>query len=444
MGSVSGVAVSERVEQVDRRKRESTSHLIRVRRSWPGVTCCAVYTVLAFARYGFDSVGSSRIAGLKWNDSVEQIWWLGWAAHTLPNIQHLFLAQGQDYPYGQNFGVNGSMLALGVLFAPITKIFGPVVAFNILLRLALAASAASMCFVLRRWTIWWPAAFVGGLLYGFSAYTSTFGSDLFLIFVPLPPLILMVLHEIFVRQRWRAGSAGIVLGLLCVLQFFIWVEVLAGTVVIGFLCVAIVLVFTRDKLAAAVALCDEEQLRIAQVSLRFFSAIHCGLLLPALEAFVDRHDRRHRWGVSTPTCCRHSWPRLISGLFRLCSQGVTTLTISVCLWSSCSPSSPSSFTVERRLSFPAPWRSWPLSLSPGILPHDQRTRIVRFSLPFALFAHLPALSGFEARRFALFTDLFVAAMFAIGMDELWKRARECRLIRPPIRWRNTLTVRARL
>ncbi len=249
-GQSSGVAVSERVEQVDRRKRASTSHLIRVRRSWPGVTCCALYTVLAFARYGFDSVGSSRIAGLKWNDSVEQIWWLGWAAHALPNVQHLFLAQGQDYPYGQNFGVNGSMLALGVLFAPITKIFGPVVAYNILLRLALAASAASMCFVLRRWTIWWPAAFVGGLLYGFSAYTSTFGSDLFLIFVPLPPLILMVLHEIFVRQRWRVGSAGIALGLLCVLQFFIWSEVLAGTVVIGFLCVAIVLVFTRDKLAA--------------------------------------------------------------------------------------------------------------------------------------------------------------------------------------------------
>jgi hypothetical protein len=179
----------------------ASSTFDRIRRSWPSATCCALYAFIAIATYGFGSVGSSRIAGLKWNDSVEQIWWLGWAAHALPNVQSLFLAQGQNYPNGQNFGVNGSMLALGVLFAPITKIFGPVVTYNILLRVALATSAAAMCFVLRRRTRWWPAAFVGGLLCGFSAYTSTFGSDLFLIFAPLPPLILMVVHEIFVCQR---------------------------------------------------------------------------------------------------------------------------------------------------------------------------------------------------------------------------------------------------
>ena len=50
------------------------------------------------------------------------------------------------------------------------------------------------------------------------------------------------------------------------------------------------------------------------------------------------------------------------------------------------------------------------------------------SLPFALFTHLPALSGYEARRFALFTDLFAAAVIAIGVDELWKRVQ-----RPPNR-----------
>jgi len=59
------------------------------------------------------------------------------------------------------------MLALGLLFLPITKLFGPIVAWNLALRMALAASACSMCPVLRRWTTWWPAAFVGGLLHGF-------------------------------------------------------------------------------------------------------------------------------------------------------------------------------------------------------------------------------------------------------------------------------------
>ena len=155
--------------------------------------CCALYLVLSMAIYGFGSAGPSQIAGNGLTDMVVQIWWLAWAAHAFPHVHTLFAGQGQNYPYGQNFGVNGSMVALGVFFAPVTKLFGPVVTFNILLRLAVAASAASMCFVLRRWISWWPAAFLGGLLYGFSAYTSIYGAYLFLIFVPLPPLTFLLL-----------------------------------------------------------------------------------------------------------------------------------------------------------------------------------------------------------------------------------------------------------
>ena len=73
--------------------------------------------------------------------------------------------------------------------------------------------AFSMCIVLRRWTAWWPAAFVGGLLYGFSAYFTVYGSGyLFLVFVPIPPVILLLLHEAMVRQRWRANRCRSPLG----------------------------------------------------------------------------------------------------------------------------------------------------------------------------------------------------------------------------------------
>ena len=157
----------------------------------------------------------ARLAGQRSPDVVEQIWWLAWTAFALPHGHNVLSAQWQNYPAGQNFGANGSMLALGILFAPITKLFGPIVAWNVAVRLALAASAFSMCLVLRRWTTWWPAAFVGGrlLLYGFSAYAVHFGDDLlFLTFVPLPPVVFLLLHEIVVRQRWRASRAGVLLG----------------------------------------------------------------------------------------------------------------------------------------------------------------------------------------------------------------------------------------
>ena len=148
-----------------------------IKRQWPAALCFAVYVVLAMVLYGhFGSLGSGHMTGTSSSDAIAQVWWLAWTAFALPHGHNLFSAQWQNYPAGQNFGVNGSMLALGVLFMPITKLFGPVVTWNIALRLAVALSASSMCLVLRRWTTWWPAAFVGGLIYGFSAYIAFYGN----------------------------------------------------------------------------------------------------------------------------------------------------------------------------------------------------------------------------------------------------------------------------
>jgi hypothetical protein len=219
-----------------------SSRFALIGRQWPAAVCCGVYLILATVEYGsFGSLGPSRMSGNGSMDSIEQIWWLAWTSHALTHGQSIFVANGQNYPVGQNFGVNGSMLALGTIFLPITKLFGPIVTWNVALRLAVALAPTSMCFVLRRWTTWWPAAFLGGLLYGLSSYTSSpiTYSYLFLIFVPLPPLFFLLLHEIVVRQRWRPGVAGLLLGVLCAIQFFISTEVLASMVVMGALAVAL-------------------------------------------------------------------------------------------------------------------------------------------------------------------------------------------------------------
>ena len=53
-------------------------------------------------------------------------------------------------------------------------------------------------------------------------------------------------------------------------------------------------------------------------------------------------------------------------------------------------------------------------------PLDRRTAnpVV---LPFTVFAHLPVLKGFAAVRFSLYTSLFGAVIFTIGLDELRQR-----------------------
>ena len=377
-----------------------------------------LYVVLAIAVYGFGSVGSGRIAGLKGATRWSRSGGSAGLPTRCPTCTTSSSLKG-ELSYGQNFGVNRSMLALGVPFAPVTKIFGPVVTYNVLLRLALATSAASMCFVLRRWTSWWPAAFVGGLLYGFSAYNLTFGSDLFLIFVPLPPLILMVLHEIFVRQRWRAGSAGIVLGLLCVLHFFVWVEVLAGSVVIGFLSIVVVLVVTRIKFA--------ERWRYATKAMTFVFGVVVLLADPVWFAFAGPQSVNGSPAsptylaslntdlLSPFTAAAHQWlvPGILAGSWDNTHYLGVSL-IAVLAYFAIFLRSRKEILYAGAMAMVA----FVLSLGSRLTINGHETSN-RPSVP--LFPHLPALSGFEARRFALYTDLFAAAMFAIGMDELWKR-----------------------
>ena len=62
------------------------------------------------------------------------------------------------------------MPLLGLLGAPITFLMGPIAAFNVLVNLAFISSATACYFIVSRFVTWWPAAFVGGLVYGFSPY----------------------------------------------------------------------------------------------------------------------------------------------------------------------------------------------------------------------------------------------------------------------------------
>ena len=135
------------------------------RRWWPAAICCGLYVLLAILEFGVTkSLGSGQTSGPGTPDQVQQIWFLEWARYALAHGHNPFYTQWQNYPVGLNLLGNTSMMALGVLFSPITSLFGPIVTWNVLMRLALVVSATSMCLVLRRWTTWWPAAFVGGLL----------------------------------------------------------------------------------------------------------------------------------------------------------------------------------------------------------------------------------------------------------------------------------------
>jgi hypothetical protein len=413
--------------------RTNNSRWFRTKFKWQAAVCFALYVILSMGVYGhYGSLGPGHMPGFGSMDSMEQIWWLAWAAHAFPDVHSMLLGQGQNYPFGQNFGDNPSALALGVLFIPVTKLFGPVITWNILLRLALAVSAISMCLVLRRWTTWWPAAFLGGLIYGFCTYIDHLSTYPFLIFVPLPPLIFLLLHEILVRQQWKPLRTGILLGFVCILQYFISTEVLAGTLVMSSIAFVLLVLIKRRAMV--------EQWRYAATAFAGTLGLACVLLLyptwftfAGPEHIIGPPEEAAYWAAYLPV-----------DLFSLIVPGPQWLHFSELAPAVQQASAGQMlylglplvvslicfgvfFRKNRAILFSGAMAmiAFVFSLGPRLRINGHETSI---TLPFVLFEHLPALDGFQTGRFALFTALFAAAMFAIGVDGLWKRLKQARAL----------------
>ena len=167
-------------------------------------------------------------------DVAQETWFLQWTSFAVLHAHNPFLTNFVEYPRGANLAQNTTMPLLGILAAPISWITGPVGAANLMFWLAPTASASSGYFVLRRCVRRAPAAFVGGLFYGFSPYMVAQAiGHLNLLFVPLPPLILWFLYELLVRRTGDPRRWGAALGLAAAAQFLISPEILLDTALVA-------------------------------------------------------------------------------------------------------------------------------------------------------------------------------------------------------------------
>ena len=194
----------------------------------------AVYVGLGVIAYWpVLSDASGRLVSQVYGDPTQMVWFFGWTAHALAAGHNPFFSSAANAPYGMNLAQMTSAPLLGVLFAPLTLLAGPVASMNVCFVIAMPASAAAAYTVLRRWKIWAPAAALGGLAFGFSPYMVNEGSQhLNLVFLPLVPLIVATLVELCNRPRHplRWGAA---LGVLAAAQYFISSEMLALTVLMS-------------------------------------------------------------------------------------------------------------------------------------------------------------------------------------------------------------------
>ncbi len=399
---------------------------------WPAGLAFVVYLLVALFAYRHTGL-SSGLPGCACGDQAQEVSFIAWPTYALEHARNPFYTSWVNYPVGVNLAVNTTALLLGILAIPVVLAFGPVVAFNLLLVLGFALSALAMCLVLRRWVRWWPAAFVGGLLYGFSPYMIGQGwGHLFLVFVPIPPLILLALDEIVVRQSSSSLRYGLLLGLLAAAQYYISDEVLALTGIVAVIGV-LLLAVTHWR----------EALRRARHVIEAFAyaAVACGILV-AYPVWYTYFGPAHINGPPQSLASLATFPGdLVAGIAPTVSQ----------LFGSAHLKSIGDHLTGGDVTENGMYLGIPLIVALGlIVGFCRRVRTVVFfavmllvsyvlalgsrlhidkhntgiPMPYAILIHLPVIQNLLPVRFSLFVQLFAVLILAIGLDRCyhWLRA----------------------
>ena len=202
----------------------------------------AVYLLLAFAFFASAWQNPTYLSAGTAGDPELFMWLLGWIPYSISHGLNPFFTDYLIYPQGANLLWTLIPIVPGLLLSPFMILIGPVATYNLAMTLALATSALCAYIAVNSLGGDRLGAFAGGLLFGFSPYmvAHSLGHPNLVICVT-PPLVMLILTELFVKQRLRAWQGGLALGAVSALQFLTTPEILfttvffavLGTVIIG-------------------------------------------------------------------------------------------------------------------------------------------------------------------------------------------------------------------
>jgi hypothetical protein len=174
-------------------------------------------------------------------------WMLAHGARVLTDGVYPFVSDRMNYPDGVNMMANTSVLAVSLPMTPVTLLFGPHVAFNVFLTLALALTGVSWYFVLsRHFVSSRAAAWVGALFCTFApSMVSHAGGHPNIVSQFLVPVIIW--RTLALRVPGRAVRNGLILAGILIWQAFINLEILFMTAVgLGIFCAVMAIARRRS------------------------------------------------------------------------------------------------------------------------------------------------------------------------------------------------------
>jgi len=397
------------------------------RSRWPIGVSLFIYAIIGILAFlpAWSNSPNRTIQFCGCSDEALQTWYLNWGAFALSHLHNPLFTTWGNYPSGVNMMTNTGMPLLAIIAAPITWIFGAVTTYNVLLCLAMPASAATAFFLIRRWTRYDFASFVGGLFFGFSPYVvgQDIGGHLNLAFVPIPPLILLALDEIFIRQHSHPRSWGAFLGILVAAELGISTEIVATMAIMTAIGVMLLGLFNLNKI--------RKHSRFALQSLA--CAVPSFLVLAAYPLWMTLAGPQHIvgapqgiWGL------REGRVDLLGALMPTSDQLITlgSLTAKANLFT-IGPDENGTYLgvpmllllgtivfFNRRRAIVIFFAvmaivAWVLSLGVHLTIDNHPTKL---ALPYAIIAKIPILGGALANRLSMYLMLFAAIVLAVGVD----------------------------
>jgi hypothetical protein len=389
---------------------------------WPTLIVQSWYAALAlFLTWSWWSPLGRRITAINSSDMILFSWLLNWTPHALLNGQFPLFSDKLNAPTGINLMWNNGMVLPGLLFAPVTVLFGGLGTVTVLTALGLAGSAATAYWCLRSLSVRALPAALGGLLFGFSPamMAQALGHPDLVLNVLVPVLILLAVR-IMISESPRLKLA-VLLGVIAGFQVLIGEEVLFDTGVVVAL-LALMLTLSHPRLALS---------RARMVASRALVALGAFMLVAGVPlAFQLLGPLRQKGSPFTTS----DYPTDLAGYVVPTERQLFT-------WQS---------AIEQSKSFPgrleehAAYLGWPLTvLCVLVLVLRWRNLWVRIpmlvalgvavlalgeeltvfgnkqgvGLPWKLLSDLPGFEHVITTRFALFTAGLIGAALAFALDD---------------------------
>jgi hypothetical protein len=394
----------------------------RLRAAWPQLALLIAFLALAVLLLGATwTAPTTRTLGGGVGDPGVFIWFLRWTPFAIGQRITPFFSDYLNHPGGINLMWNTWVPLPGLLLSPLTLAFGPVLSLNVLLTLAYGLSAWSAYLAIHRFVPSHGAA-AGGLVYGFSPSMIGHAHHPNLILVFLLPLLLVLVDEVLIRQRWSPVWLGVALGLVAAAQLLTGEELLVATGLISAaLLVVLVAMFPRavpGRVRYAVTAIAVSLLVFGPLVAWPVKAQLTGRARVQSDITPEVRGSSDLLAVVTPNRLSAIAPNAAIRLgdrFRGSKEtylGIPMLLVAVAV------------VIARRrdafvrVGFAMLVVCLLLSLGARLRIGGQPTDVV---LPWAAMEALPLVQNMVPSRLALLTALFAGLLLAAALDGLWRR-----------------------